>query len=58
MIHIKKIKKTTNFEPTNIEDVLNKTYLVEKLFKIEGHLSEKITTNFYHNRTNILWKKF
>ena len=31
-------KKTTNFEPTNDEDVLNKAYVDEKLKTIEGHI--------------------
>ena len=32
-------KKTTNFEPTDDSDVINKSYLVEKLKKIDGHIS-------------------
>ena len=32
-------KRTTNFEPNNKEDVINKTYLDEKLNKIYGHIS-------------------
>ena len=32
-------KITTNFEPVNNEDVVNKSYLDEKLLKINGHLS-------------------
>ena len=32
-------KITTNFEPTDNEDVINKSYLDEKLLKINGHLS-------------------
>jgi len=32
-------KITTNFEPSNNEDVINKGYLDEKLLKINGHLS-------------------
>ena len=32
-------KLTTNFEPSNIEDVISKGYLDEKLFNINGHLS-------------------
>ena len=32
-----RIKK--NFEPINIEDAINKTYLDVKLLKINGHLS-------------------
>ena len=31
-------KKTTNFEPTDNSDVINKGYLDEKLIKINGHL--------------------
>ena len=31
---------TTNFEPVDIEDVINKGYLDEKLFNINGHLSK------------------
>ena len=33
-------KITTNFEPINNSDVINKTYLDEKLLKIDGHLSK------------------
>ena len=32
-------KITTNFEPVNNEDVINKDYLDEKLLNINGHLS-------------------
>ena len=32
-------KITTNFEPVNNEDVINKSYLDEKLKKIDGHIS-------------------
>ena len=32
-------KLTTNFEPVINEDVVNKSYLDEKLLKINGHLS-------------------
>ena len=32
-------KITTNFEPSNNEDVISKTYLDEKLSKTNGHLS-------------------
>ena len=32
-------KKATNFEPVNDEDVINKAYLDEKLYKIDGHIS-------------------
>ena len=31
-------RKTTLFEHVNIEDVINKAHLEEKLSKIEGHL--------------------
>ena len=30
---------TTNFEPTDDSDVINKSYLDEKLKKIDGHIS-------------------
>ena len=33
-------KLTTNFEPIDNEDVINKGYLDEKLLKIDGHLSK------------------
>ena len=33
-------KLTTNFEPNDNEDVINKGYLDEKLFKIDGHISK------------------
>ena len=33
-------KKTTNFEPIDDSDVINKGYLDEKLLKIDGHLSK------------------
>ena len=33
-------KITTNFEPVNDEDVMNKSFLDEKLLKINGHLSK------------------
>ena len=33
-------KLTTNFEPVDNEDVINKGYLDEKLLKIDGHLSK------------------
>ena len=32
-------KITTNFEPTDDSDVINKFYLDEKLIKIDGHIS-------------------
>ena len=32
-------KLTTNFEPTDDSDVINKAYLDEKLKKIDGHIS-------------------
>ena len=38
MILIKKMKKTTNFEAVNDEDVINKAYIHEKLKKIDGHI--------------------
>ena len=33
-------KITTNFEPVDNEDVINKAYLDEKFLKIDGHLSK------------------
>ena len=33
-------KLTTNFEPVDNSDVINKRYLDEKLLKIDGHLSK------------------
>ena len=33
-------KITTNFEPVDDSDVINKGYLDSKLFKIDGHLSK------------------
>ena len=33
-------KLTTNFEPVDNEDVINKSYLDSKLLKIDGHLSK------------------
>ena len=38
-------KITTNFEPVNNSDVINKGYLDEKLLKINGHLS-KLEKNY------------
>ena len=57
MILIKRVKKTTNFEPIDNEDVINKTYLDEKLKKIDGHISyfetlRKITISLNYNTTN------
>ena len=42
-------KITTNFEPTDNSDVINKGYLDEKLLKINGHLSklEKHYNDFF-----------
>ena len=41
-------KITTNFEPFDNEDVINKSFLDEKLLKINGHLSklEKVFNEF------------
>ena len=49
-------KLTTNFEPVDDSDVINKAYLDEKLIKINGHISklEKITTKLNYNTTNNL----
>ena len=47
-------KLTTNFEPIDNLDVINKGYLDEKLLKIDSHISklERITMNLYYNTTN------
>ena len=49
-------KLTTNFEPVDDSDVINKAYLNEKLIKINGHLSklEKDYNEFklQYNRQN------
>ena len=47
-------KLTTNFEPVNDSDVINKAYLDEKLIKINGHISklEKNSMNLYYNTTS------
>ena len=50
-------KITTNFEPTDDSDVINKTYLEGKLKKIFGHRSyikKKITMGLNYNTTNNL----
>ena len=50
-------KLTTNFEPVDNEDVINKGYLDEKLLKIDGHLSklEKDYNEFklQYNKQNV-----
>ena len=50
-------KLTTNFEPVNNSDVINKGYLDEKLIKIDGHLSklEKDFNEFKleHNKQSV-----
>ena len=50
-------KLTTNFEPTDTSDVINKAYLDEKLIKIYGQLSklEKDYNEFklQHNEQNV-----
>ena len=50
-------KLTTNFEPVDNEDVINKGYLDEKLLKMDGHLS-KLEKDFYefklqHNKQSV-----
>ena len=50
-------KLTTNFEPVNDSDVINKAYLDEKLIKINGHIS-KLEKNFnefilQYNKQNV-----
>ena len=50
-------KISTNFEPVDNEDVINKAYLDEKLLKIDGHLSklEKDFNEFklQYNKQNV-----
>ena len=50
-------KITTNFEPIGNLDVINKGYLNEKMFKIDGHLSklEKDHNEFklQYNKQNV-----
>ena len=50
-------KITTNFEPIDNSDVINKSYLDEKLLKIDGHLSklEKDYNEFklQYNKQNV-----
>ena len=50
-------KITTNFEPTDNSDVINKAYLDEKLKKIDGHISyiEKDYNEFklQYNKQNV-----
>ena len=50
-------KLTTNFEPVNDSDVINKAYLDEKLIKVNGHIS-KLEKNFnefilQYNKQNV-----
>ena len=47
-------KITTNFEPIDNSDVINKVYLDEKLLKINGHLS-KLEKDF--NEFKLLYSK-
>ena len=47
-------KITTNFEPVDNEDVINKGYLDSKLSKIDGHLS-KLEKDF--NEFNLQYNK-
>ena len=50
-------KITTNFKPSDSEDVINKGYLDEKLLKIDGHISklEKDFNEFklQYNKQNV-----
>ena len=47
-------KITTNFEPVDNDDVINKAYLDEKLLKINGHLS---TLEKDYNEFKLLYNK-
>ena len=55
--YIKDEKLTTNFEPVDNYDVINKAYLDSKLLKIDGHLSklEKDYNEFklQYNKQNV-----
>ena len=55
--YIKDEKITTNFEPIDNSDVINKGYLDEKLLKLNGHLSklEKGYNEFkqQHNKQSV-----
>ena len=58
MMLIKKNEKlTTNFEPVDYSDVINKDYLDSKLLKIDGHVSklEKDYNEFkkQYNKQNV-----
>ena len=50
-------KITTNFEPTDNSDFINKSYLDEKLIKIDGHLWKKEKDynefNLQYNKQNV-----
>ena len=47
---------TTNFEPTDNADVINKGYLDDKLLKVNVHISslKKITASLNYNTPNNL----
>ena len=47
-------KITTNFEPSDDSDVINKSYLDKKLNKKDGHIFilKTITENLNYNTTN------
>ena len=53
-IYKKDEKITTNFEPVDNEDVINKGYLDEKLLKINGHLSK---LEKYYNEFKLQYHK-
>ena len=56
MTLLKNENLTTNFEPTEYSDVINKFYLDEKFEKIDAHTSfnKKTTTNSSYNTSNNL----
>ena len=53
-------KMTTNFEPVDNDDVINKAHLDDNLSKVEGHISyvEKIMMILKYSLTNSLLKRF
>ena len=54
MIIIKNAKITTNFEPVNNDEVINKAHLDEKLSKRDGQITSLNTINLKYLVTNSL----
>ena len=53
-------KVTSNFEPSDKEHVIHKSFLVKKISKkkVRSLMLKKITTNSNHTTTNSLWRRF